>query len=234
MMRAVLLASATAASLGGLRLTSATSHGEGRPRPLRTCWITEVAPATNTLRKASSPAFVIAPSRPLPAVECSFGVIPSQAEKSRPDRKAGGLPTFITESVAAIGPTEGISANRRLSSLPRCQAISLASILRSSGLSRTYSLPSVANKSLASGGKFSSPAMRISSGSGLSVPLAAPSPNPSPLPTEPLLQWGRRPTNQSRPPTHPAAAPSCAAPAARPHSHHAAEKHSWTCPLQCG
>ena len=53
-MRAVLLASATAASFGGLRASSATSQGDGRPRPFIACWITEVAPATRTLRSISS------------------------------------------------------------------------------------------------------------------------------------------------------------------------------------
>src|SRR6267142_1041706 len=69
-MRAILLASATAASLGGLRFSSSTSHGEGWPPvpcqgqalPRRTCWITAVAPTTSTLRKASSPARVMPPS----------------------------------------------------------------------------------------------------------------------------------------------------------------------------
>src|SRR6202171_4991732 len=43
-MRAILLASATAASFGGLRFTRATSQGDGWPRPCRTCWIPAVAP----------------------------------------------------------------------------------------------------------------------------------------------------------------------------------------------
>ena len=79
MMRAFLLASATAASFGGLRAIRSSSQRECRPRPLRACWITAVAPATRTLRKASSPARVITPSRVLPAVEWSFGVKPIQA-----------------------------------------------------------------------------------------------------------------------------------------------------------
>ena len=45
-MRAVLLASATAASFGGLRLMRPTSQGDGRPPPFLTRWITEVAPTT--------------------------------------------------------------------------------------------------------------------------------------------------------------------------------------------
>jgi hypothetical protein len=37
--------------------------------PRRTCWMTEVAPTTNTLRKVSSPARVMTPGLTLPAVE---------------------------------------------------------------------------------------------------------------------------------------------------------------------
>src|ERR1700730_2373158 len=66
--RAILLASATAANFGGLRLRRSTIQGEPRP-PRRTCLITAVAPTTNTLRKASSPALVMTPSLTLPAVE---------------------------------------------------------------------------------------------------------------------------------------------------------------------
>jgi hypothetical protein len=87
-MRAVLLASATAATLGGLRLSSSTSHGEGLPRLLLACWMQVVAPLTSTARKRSSPARVMPPSLCLPAVEWSLGVRPIQAAQRRPERKA--------------------------------------------------------------------------------------------------------------------------------------------------
>ena len=74
-MRAVLLASATAANFGGLRLRSSVSQGDGLP-PRWACRITVVAPTTSTLRNAWSPARVIPPSLTLPAVEWSFGVKP--------------------------------------------------------------------------------------------------------------------------------------------------------------
>src|SRR6476620_12516292 len=106
-MQAVLLANATAASLGGLRLRRSISQGEGCPFPRRTCWITAVAPRISVLRKVSSPARVITPSRVLPAVEWSLGVSPIHAEKSRPDRKAWGSGTFITANDAPIGPIAG-------------------------------------------------------------------------------------------------------------------------------
>src|SRR5258707_15782442 len=101
-MRAILLASATAASFGGLRFSRASNQGDGRPRPLRTCWITAVAPATNGLRKTSSPARVILPSLVLPAVEWAFGVIPGQSPKCRPEEKAPGSGVFITRAAAPL------------------------------------------------------------------------------------------------------------------------------------
>src|SRR2546430_10055922 len=101
-MRAILLASATAASLGGLRFSSATSQGDGRPRPRRTCWITAVAPATNRLRKTSSPARVILPSLVLPAVGRALGGSPSQAPEGPPGGEAHGSGRFITRPLAAV------------------------------------------------------------------------------------------------------------------------------------
>src|SRR5258708_22436593 len=89
-MRAILLASATAASFGGLRFSRASNQGDGRPRPLRTCWITAVAPATNSLRKTSSPARVILPSLVLPAVGWYLGFQPTQAAKSPPAERRPG------------------------------------------------------------------------------------------------------------------------------------------------
>src|SRR3981081_3851372 len=101
-MRAVLLASATAASFGGLRLSSASSQGD--PRPCLACLITAVAPATSTLRSISSPARVILPSRGLPAGEWAFGVSPIQAAKCRPEgnRRGGGRP--LTEGAGPARP----------------------------------------------------------------------------------------------------------------------------------
>src|SRR3981189_1471463 len=54
-MRAILLASAIAASFGDdLRASSASSQGDGWPRPCLACWITAVAPATSTLRNITA------------------------------------------------------------------------------------------------------------------------------------------------------------------------------------
>src|SRR2546429_1127185 len=97
-MRAILLASATAASLGGLRFSSATSQGDGRPRPRRTCWITAVAPATNRLRKTSAPARVILPSLVFPAGGAAFGGSPGPAPEGRAGGEAAGAGGFLTHA----------------------------------------------------------------------------------------------------------------------------------------
>src|SRR2546430_15504199 len=89
-MRAILLASATAASLGGLRFSSATSQGDGWPRPRRTCWITAGAPSTNKPPKTSSPARGILASPGLPAGGGALGGTPSPAATGRPGEEPRG------------------------------------------------------------------------------------------------------------------------------------------------
>ena len=127
-MRANLLANATAASLGGLRLRMSISQGDARPLQPTACLITAVAPDTSTARKASSPARVMTPSLTLPAVEWSLGVNPIQAANWRPDRNSSGAGVFIISNAAPIGPIPGILARRRLHSSALCQAMSLAEI----------------------------------------------------------------------------------------------------------
>ena len=70
-MRATLLASATATSFAGFRFRSCSSQGESALLllPFTTNLRSAVAPTTNTLRKASSPARVMTPSLTLPPVE---------------------------------------------------------------------------------------------------------------------------------------------------------------------
>ena len=117
------------------------------------CWITAVAPATSTLRKLSSPARVILPSRVLPAVEWSFGVRPIQAAKCRPDGNICGSGAFITSVVAPIGPIPGIFASRRLSgvgAVPGHQlGLDLPSVRPAAARSRG---PAIVNSSRASTG----------------------------------------------------------------------------------
>src|SRR6516225_5513904 len=74
MMRAILLASASAATFFALRASNPISHGEARPG--LACCMTAVAPSTSSRRKSSSPALLILPSRCRPAVESSSGVMP--------------------------------------------------------------------------------------------------------------------------------------------------------------
>src|SRR5262249_52154846 len=63
------------------------------------------------------------PSLSLPPLEFRFGTSPTQAEKSRPDRKALASATLATSAVASAGPTPGIASNLLLVALDRCQAL---------------------------------------------------------------------------------------------------------------
>src|SRR5262249_24674055 len=119
--RAILLASATAATLIGRRSIRRASHSRFVP-----CWrayrMTAMAPVTSSQRKCRLPCFEILPSRSLPPVECCLGTKPIHAARLRPDENVFQSPTSATSAVATIGPTPGISSNRRLCSHERCQA----------------------------------------------------------------------------------------------------------------
>src|SRR6266568_5557652 len=110
--RAILLASATAASFRGRRASNWMSQGEARPGLAN--WITVVAPSTKRRRRLSSPCRLIRPGRDRPPVEFSFGVRPSQAAKWRPERKVLGSGTRSAKLTALIGPTPGIVARHWL------------------------------------------------------------------------------------------------------------------------
>ncbi len=79
-MRAILLASAMAATLYGLRLSNSVSQAETFA-PRRACWITADAPTTKRDRKIGFPIFEILPNLVFPPVEFDFGVRPIQAAK---------------------------------------------------------------------------------------------------------------------------------------------------------
>src|SRR5271154_2374564 len=80
--RAILLASATAATLTGRVAIRRASHGRFVPC-CRAYRITAIAPATYRL-----PCFEIPPGRSLPPVECCLGTRPIQAARLRPDENA--------------------------------------------------------------------------------------------------------------------------------------------------
>ena len=120
--RAVLLASATATSIFGLRANILASHGSViSPRRLA-CWTTAIAPMIKSRLRSRWPIFDILPSLGLPPVVCCRGTRPSQAEKSRPRRKLsiGGAKAWMARAV--IGPTPGIVISRAVSILlPRAR-----------------------------------------------------------------------------------------------------------------
>ena len=67
-----------------------TSQGDARPTLAKR--MTAVAPSTKRRRKPSSPCRLMRPGRCRPPEEFSFGVMPSQAAKCRPEANALGSP----------------------------------------------------------------------------------------------------------------------------------------------
>jgi len=136
-MRAILLASATAATLIGRRSIRRVSQGRFVP-----CWrayrMTAMAPATSSQRKCRLPYFEILPSLSLPPVECCLGTKPIHAARLRPDANTFQSPTSAISAVATIGPTPGISSSRRLSSHERCQALMRFSMVAISARNTAY------------------------------------------------------------------------------------------------
>jgi len=97
-MRAILLASATAATLIGRS-------------PIRR--------ASQSRFKCRLPCFEVLRGLSLPPVECCLGT--KLIHALRPDENIFQSPTSATSAVATIGPTPGISSSRRLSSLERAK-----------------------------------------------------------------------------------------------------------------
>src|SRR5215469_15246507 len=104
-MRAVLLVSATAATLVGLRASRARTHAPSRVGRLRACRSTATAPAVSRLRMYLLPRLPVRPNLSLPPLEFCRGVIPSQAANSRPDRNNEGLGTVAAIALAPMMPT---------------------------------------------------------------------------------------------------------------------------------
>ena len=95
-MRAILLASATAATLIGRRSIIRASQSRFVPR-CRAYRMTAMAPVTRSHRKYRLPCFEIPPRRSLPPVECCLGTSPIQAARLRPDENAFQSPTSATK-----------------------------------------------------------------------------------------------------------------------------------------
>jgi hypothetical protein len=85
--RAILLASATAATLIGRRSMIRASQSRFVPC-CRAYRMTAIDPAMSNHRKYRLPCFEIPPRRSLPPVECCFGTRPIQAARLRPDENA--------------------------------------------------------------------------------------------------------------------------------------------------
>ena len=81
MIRAILLARATAATLRGRRSSNCSSQVLADLLPGFAYRTTDIAPTTSNWRSRSLPALLIPPIRCFPPVECSRGVSPSHAVK---------------------------------------------------------------------------------------------------------------------------------------------------------
>ena len=106
MIRAILLANATAATLNGRLASSAFSQGRARSS-FRAIRRTAVAPRTSRTRSSGLPILEIPPSRSLPPLEWGFGVNPTQAAKWRADLNPPGSGTrafMVAAVMASAGP----------------------------------------------------------------------------------------------------------------------------------
>ena len=121
-MRAVLLAMATAATLLGLRDRMSANHGSNLSGSDLMDRIRDVMPKTSNRRMYWSPIFEMWPNRSFPPLDLLSGVSPSQAANSLPLLNCLPLPTVATIAEAVIGPTPGIvrSGTTRYSRLVIC------------------------------------------------------------------------------------------------------------------
>ena len=105
MIRAILLARATATSMRGLRVSMRSNHDPAGAPFCTAQRTTALAPMINRRRIVRSPLFEVPPSFCLPPVDRCNGVSPSQAAKSRPLAKvcAGGAKALIAAAVARFG-----------------------------------------------------------------------------------------------------------------------------------
>ena len=116
-MRAILFASATVTSLTGRRSSADLVHAPSEVFHLSARKTIDVAPRTSILRISELPALVIRPSRFFPPVEFCRGTKPSQAAKCRALLNKPMSLTVAAMSDAVIGPTPGMVASLRATSL---------------------------------------------------------------------------------------------------------------------
>jgi len=151
--RASLLASATMATIRGLRASNRPSHVFRFVSPRTACRITALAPMISNRLRVRSPIFDVAPSRCFPPVDRWRGVRPSQAAKSRPLRKVAAAGANAMKAVAVIGPIPGIVVSRLAFSSARARrAISVSSCLMLSSSERSM-LTSTASAARAASGR---------------------------------------------------------------------------------
>ena len=137
---------------------------EQRGEPAQACPLARPAaehggrPDHQKVRKVASPTREITPSRAFPPLECSFGVSPIHAAKSRPELKPAE-PAPSSAAGRPIGPMPGISVRRRLSALFSRRTISLATSCASEPSPAASSFPSAAISSFAGTGSESSVAI---------------------------------------------------------------------------
>src|ERR1700721_3339791 len=106
MIRAILLANATAATLNGRLASSAFSQGRARSS-FRAIRRTAVAPRTRRTRSSGLPILEIPPSRSLPPLDWGLGVNPTQAAKWRADLNPPGPETRPFWRAGGGGPAGG-------------------------------------------------------------------------------------------------------------------------------
>src|SRR6516165_6991939 len=198
-MRAILLASATATTLNGRRARSCVSHGY-----FLGCWRarrrTACAPTTRMRRKYRSPCLEIGPSFCLPPVESCRGTSPTQAAKSRPDRKAFGSVTVAVMALAPMRPIPGTLSSRLLASFARCckrSRLSIEPIIVCSAWSCAASTIRLARASIGRRASFSS-AMIFSNSLSPSCPCAATIPSSAKCARRALITCVRCRSSRSR------------------------------------
>ena len=111
--RAILLASAMADTIRGLRASLRCSQLPSGPPFREAERMTAIAPVINRRRMSRWPIFEVLPRSGLPPVECCRGTSPSQAAKSRPRRKTAIGGAKVPIAIAVIGPTPGMVCKRR-------------------------------------------------------------------------------------------------------------------------